>query len=164
MLPSFVAHAVRYGMPSPAILFTPPSPTLLFIARHTIYVLSREVGCTVSAWHGRRHRPPCRFEFCLVGQAAQCPPDMAQRHHSARAQGMAGTILGIAVDLNAYPYLLHLLPGPTPSGRPRSVLTVPVGKERCAQVQHISSQGNSVRVGLRSHPGQAFWSGRRSGL
>jgi len=81
---------------------------------------------------------------------------MAQRHHSARAQGMAGTILGIAVDLNAYPYLLHLLPGPTPSGRPRSVLTVPVGKERCAQVQHISSQGNSVRVGLRSHHGQAF--------
>ena len=33
-----------------------------------------------------------------------------------------GTVLGIAVDLSVLPYLLRLLLGPTPSGRPRSVV------------------------------------------
>lgn len=68
-----------------------------------------------------------------------------------------GTVLSIAVDLSALPYLLPLLPGPIPSGHPRSVVsqlapTVSVGKERRAEVRRILGRRKSVGRGGARDP------------
>ena len=49
-----------------------------------------------------------------------------------------GTVLGIAVDLSALPYLLRLLPGPTPSRRPGR--SFPVGPD-CVDQEREASKG-----------------------
>ena len=69
--------------------------------------------------------------------------DASGRLHSARLAWPGGTVLqvrrtwqgmvlGNVVDLSALPYLLHLIPGPSPSGHPRSVSLDRVGRERAA--------------------------------
>ena len=55
-----------------------------------------------------------------------------------------GTVLDIAVDLSALPYLLRLIlaltEGASPVGRSRSAPTVSVGEELQAEVRRIPSQ------------------------
>ena len=74
------------------------------------------------AWYDKRR---C-LQYCLYS-------DTPGRLHSARLawpggtvlkvrRAWQGTVLGIAVDLNALSYLLCLIPGPSPSGRPRLVV------------------------------------------
>ena len=65
------------------------------------------------------------------------------------------TVLGIAVNLSALPYLLLLLPGPTPSGRPRSIVpsrSRPCwsGKNSEQRSWRILGRRKGVGVGLRS--------------
>ena len=73
------------------------------------------------------------------------------------------TVLGITVDLSALPYLLCLLPGPTPSGRPQSVGPDRIGRNRAMSKGPVYPRSEKgVRVGLRSHLGQAFRSGTGS--
>ena len=85
------------------------------------------------ACDGKRRRP----QYCLCS-------DVSGRLYSVRLtwpdgtvlqvrRAWQGTVLGIAVDLSALPYLLRLLPGPTPSRCPgRSFPVGPdhVGRER----------------------------------
>ena len=47
-----------------------------------------------------------------------------------------GMVLGIAIDLSALPYLLRLLPGPTPSRRPSRLF--PVGPDRVGRERETS--------------------------
>ena len=47
-----------------------------------------------------------------------------------------GIVLGITVDLSALPYLLRLLPGPTPSRRPGR--SFPVGPDRVGREREAS--------------------------
>ena len=47
-----------------------------------------------------------------------------------------GTVIGIAVDLSALPYLFRLLLGPTPSRRPGRLF--PVGPDRVTQESEAS--------------------------
>ena len=57
------------------------------------------------------------------------------------------TVLGIAVNLSALPYLLLLLPGPTPSGRPRSV--VPSRPRPCQSGKSSEQRSDVSSVGER---------------
>ena len=88
--------------PSPAILFTPPSPTLLFMlcciwqatqcspstvndgAHNTVYALTRLAGCTVFAWYGKRWRP--QYYLCS---------DVSSRLYRVRLVCLDGTILQV---------------------------------------------------------------------
>jgi len=108
VLPSLVAYAVGYET---------------VIGTHNIvYVQTHLAGSTVFAWYGKRRRLQC----CLYS-------DTLGRLHSARLTWLVGTVLkvrrawqgmvlGIAVDLSALPYLLRLIPKPSSSGCPRSVV------------------------------------------
>ena len=108
MLPSLVAHAVGYEM--------------VVGAHNTVYVQMHVAGSTVFAWYGKCRRLQYYLGFDTPG-----------RLHSARLAWSGGTVLqvcrvwqvtvlGIAVDLSALSYLLCLIPGSSPSGRPRSVV------------------------------------------
>ena len=119
------------------------------------------------AWYGKRRR----LQYCLYS-------DTLGRLHSARLawpggtvlkmhRAWQGTILGITVDLSALPYLLLLIPGPSPSGRPR--LVVPSWARLCVGRGRIMSRSpayprskKEVGVGLCPHFGQAFRSGTGS--
>ena len=108
MLPSLVAHAVGYET---------------IIGTHNIvYVWTHLAGSTVFAWYGKRRR----LQYCLRS-------DASGRLYSARLAWSGGTVLqvcrvwqvtvlGIAVDLSALSYLLCLIPRPSLSGHPRSVV------------------------------------------
>ena len=74
------------------------------------------------AWYGQRWH----LQYCLCS-------DVPGRLHSAHLawpggtilkvrRACQGTVLGITVDLSALPYLLCLIPGPSPSRHPRSVI------------------------------------------
>jgi len=105
---------------------------------------------TVFAWYGKRRR----LQYCLCS-------DMPGRLHSARLawpggtvlkvrRAWQGTVLGIAVDLNALPYLLRLIPGPSPSGRPRSVVPSRPQLCRSGKSREQSSGISLVEKGGRS--------------
>ena len=102
---------------------------LLYLTGNTMFAhltVHDLAGCTVFARDGKRWRP----QYCLCS-------DASGRLYSVRLtwsggtvlqvrRAWQGTVLGIAVDLSALPYLLRLLPGPTPSRRPgRSFLVGP---------------------------------------
>ena len=55
------------------------------------------------------------------GIPGRLPSTLLTCHVGYCPAGVQGTILGIAVDLNALPYLLRPFPRSLPSGRPRSV-------------------------------------------
>ena len=108
VLPSLVAHTIGYGM--------------AVGAHNTVYVQTHLAGSTMFAWYDKRQRPP----YCLYSDASgslyrvrlTCPDGTVLQVRRA----WQGTVLGIVVDLNALPYLLRLLPGPTLSGHPTSVI------------------------------------------
>ena len=71
--------------------------------------------------------------------------------------GRQGTVLGIAVDLSALPYLLRLFPGSSPSGRPRSVgprrLRLRQSEKSCKQRFGASPVGDAGWNRKRRWPG-----------
>ena len=102
------SHTIGYGM--------------TIGAHNTVYVQIHLAGSTMFAWYGKRRR----LQYCLRS-------DASGRLYSARLtwpggtvlqvrRAWLGTVLGITVDLSALPYLLCLLPGPTPSWHPWSVI------------------------------------------
>ena len=103
------------------------------ITHLTVHALLYLAGCTVFAWYGKRRCPQyylCSYASGRLYRVRQtCPDGTVLLVRRARQ----GTVLGIAVDLSALPYLLCLLPEPTPSRRPGwSFLVGPgrVGQER----------------------------------
>ena len=136
VLPSLVAHTIGYGMAVSAL--------------NTVYVQTHLAGSTMFAWYiKRRHLQSC---LCF---------DASGRIYNARLawsggtvlqvrRAWQGTVLGIAVDSSALPYLLRLIPGPTPSG--------------ASTAGRIIGWRKGVKVGLRSHHDQAFRLGLRPDL
>ena len=57
-----------------------------------------------------------------------------------------GTVLGIAVDLSVLPYLLRLIPWPSPSGRPLSV--GPSRSRPCPVVSFLAFHERGLRYSL----------------
>ena len=101
---------------------------MVISAHNTVYVQTHMAGSTMFTWYDKHQ---C-LQYCLCS-------DMSERLHSARLACPGGTVLqvrrawqgmvlGIAVDLSALPYLLQLLPGPTPSRCPGR--SFPVGPDR----------------------------------
>ena len=99
------------------------------------------------AWYGKRRR----LQYCLRS-------DTPGRSHGARLAWLGGTVLkarrarqgkvlSIAVDLNALPYLLRLIPGPSPSRRPRSV--VPSRFRPCRSEKSSEQRSGVSSVGQR---------------
>ena len=92
-------------------------------AHNTIYVQTHLAGSTMFALYGKRQH----LLYCLCSGASgrlyrvrpTCPDGTVLQVRRA----WQGTVLGIAVDLSALPYLLHLLPEPTPIGRLWSVVS-----------------------------------------
>ena len=148
-------------LPTPSGTGWSPSPTLLFMlcciwqaaqcspsttntgSHNIVHALTRLAGCTVFAWYDKRRCP----QYCLCS-------DASGRLYNVRltwpdstilqvCRTWQGTVLGITVDLSALPYLLRLLPGPTPSGRLRSV--VPSRPRLCR-----SGKSNEQRSGVSS--------------
>ena len=83
---------------------------------------------------------------------------------------MQGTVLGIAVDWSAPPYLLCPFPGSSPSGRPRSVFpqSAPTSRleKSCKQRFGVFPVGEAGRSRKRASflLGQTFLSERRAGV
>ena len=107
-------------------------------------------GSTVFAWYGKRRR----LQYCLCS-------DTSRSLYIARLAWPGGTILqvrwawqvmvlGIVVDLSALPYLLRLIPGPSPSGRPRSVVPSRPRPCRSGKSREQSSGISPVEKGGRS--------------
>ena len=118
------------------------------------------------AWYDK-HR---RLQYCLCSDASgrlyrarlAWPDGTVLQVHRA----WQGMVLGIAFDLSALPYLLRLIPGPSPSGRPRSVVfsgprPCQPGKS-CKQRSSVSWSEKEVGVRLCPHLDQVFWSGTGS--
>jgi hypothetical protein len=63
--------------------------------------------------------PTTLFGFWHAWKVIKHPSGMAWRYCPV---GVQGTVLGIAVDLSALPFLLRLILGSSSSGRPRSVV------------------------------------------
>ena len=68
VLPSLVAHAIRYGMTASA--------------HNTVYAQTHMADSTVFAWYGKRRR----LQYCLYS-------DTLGRLHSARLAWPGGTVL-----------------------------------------------------------------------
>jgi len=112
----------------------PCSPGMANVgAYNTVWVLTRLEGCIVLIWHGLV-APSCR----CVGYG---------RVRSSVLQ----------FDLGALPYLLRLIPGPLPSGRPRSV--VPSWPQPCRSGSKQRSGVSPVEKGGRSRTIPFSWPG-----
>ena len=116
-------------------------------------------GSTVFTWYGKRQR--LQYYLCS---------NTPRRLHNAHLAWPGGTVLkvrrawqctvlGIAVDLSALPYLLCLIPGTSPSGRPRSV--VPSWSRPCrSRKNHEQRSGVSlIEKGGRSWTVSPPWPG-----
>ena len=144
-LPSLVAHVIRYGM--------------AVGAHNIVYVQTRLADSTMFAWYHKRQRP----QYCLCSDVSgrlyrvrlTCPDGTVLQVRRA----WQGTVLGIAVDLSALPYLLRLLPGPTPSGRPRSVVPSRSRPYRSGKSNEQRSDVSSVGEGGRSRTTVPPWPG-----
>ena len=128
-LSSLVAHVIGYGMAAVA-----RHTVYAAIAHLTVHALLYLAGCTVFAWYNKRRCP----QYCSCSDASDrlysvrltCPDGTVLQVRRA----WQGTVLDIAVDLSALPYLLCLMPGPLPSGHPLvghswSVPTMPIEEE-----------------------------------
>ena len=109
------------------VLLPTPLGTRQFVGAHnTIDAQMHVVGSIMFFWYSKcRCLPYCRTNVGahntvrVLTKVAKHPSGMACQYCPA---GVQGTVLGIAVDLSALPYLLCLILGSLPSGRPRSVV------------------------------------------
>ena len=103
VLPSLVAHTIGYGM--------------VVGAHNTIYVQTHLAGSTMFVWYGKRRRPQYYLYYDASSKLHRvrltCPDGTVLQVRMA----WHGTVLGIAVDLSALPYLLCLISRPSPSRR-----------------------------------------------
>ena len=108
VLPNLVAHTIGYGM--------------VVGAHNIVYVQTHLVGSTMFIYYDKQRRPQYCLYFDASGRLYRVRLTCLDGSVLQVCRAWQGTVLGIAVHLSALPYLLRLLPGPTPSGRPRSVV------------------------------------------